>query len=204
MKPFQIFDVIDRDTINLCIKEYYKNTVYETDTMNKADSRDIVELLRPIFEKAVNKKLQYTGGNYYKHTKPYLPHTDYKTYENNTLNIVVPLWYTNSRPSLVIFDQRWEQDSITWCMQHSVQYFKYNIGVKGCPAEYPVTGLTKTEIDNDLYDNYLTHYPKNLLRGLSGNVFPFEPGSIIVFDNRFIHCTSKLDGEKLGITSRFK
>lgn len=204
MKPFQIFDVVDRDTVNLCINEYYKNTVYETDTMNKADPGAIIELLKPIFEKAMGKNLQYTGGNYYKHTKPYLLHTDYKTHENNTLNIVIPLWYTDSQPSLVIFDQRWEQDSITWCMQHSVQYFKYNIGVKGCPSEYPVIGLTDQDIDEDLYEKHLTHYPRNLLRGLSGNVFPFEPGSIIVFDNRFIHCTSKLDGGKLGITLRFK
>lgn len=57
---------------------------------------------------------------------------------------------------------------------------------------------------NNLYKKYLTHYPKNLLKGLTGNSFPFEPGSIIVFDNRFIHCTSKLNGEKLGITFGFK
>lgn len=204
MKPIQKFNIFDSRVLDLCIAEYNKKESYETDTMNKADSRDIVELLKPVLENVLENQLTYVSGNYYKHTKPYLPHTDYKTYENNTLNIVVPLWYTDSQPSLVIFDQRWEQDSITWCMQHSVQYFKYNIGVKGCPAEYPVTGLTKTEINNDLYDNCLTHYPKNLLKGLTGNAFPFEPGSIIVFDNRCIHCTSKLDGEKLGITLRFK
>jgi hypothetical protein len=27
---------------------------------------------------------------------------------------------------------------------------------------------------------------------------------MLVFDNRYIHCTSKLDGEKLGISLRFK
>jgi hypothetical protein len=204
MKPIQLFDVIDTDTINLCMKEYYKNTVFETDTMNKADPKDIVEFLKPIFEKTLGKQLEYTGGNYYKHTTPYLPHTDYKTYQNNTLNIVIPLSYTGSQPSLVIFDQRWEQDSVTWCMQYPVQYFDHNIGVNGCPADYPVKGLTKTEIDNDLYNKYLTHYPKNLLRGLTGKSYPFEIGSIIVFDNRYIHCTSKLCGEKLGITLRFK
>jgi hypothetical protein len=89
-------------------------------------------------------------------------------------------------------------------MHLPVQYFRYNIGVKGCPAEYPVVGLTNKEIDNDLYINYLNHYPKQLLRGLSGTVFPFEVGSMLVFDNRYIHCTSKLDGEKLGISLRFK
>lgn len=204
MRPMQKFNAIDSSIISLCIEEYNRKESYETSTMNKADPKDIVELVQQSLENVLEKRLTYISGNYYKHTLPYLLHTDYKTYENNTLNIVIPLSYTGSQPSLVIFDQRWEQDSVTWCMQYPVQYFDYNIGVKGCPADYPVKGLTKAEIDNDLYNNYLTHYPKNLLRGLTGKPYPFEVGSIIVFDNRFIHCTSKLYGEKLGITLRFK
>jgi hypothetical protein len=172
--------------------------------MNKADTKNVLGLLTPMIESILEKKLIHTGGNYYKHNKPYLPHTDYKTHEDNILNVVIPLSYTNSQPSLIIFDQKWELDSVTWCMHLPVQYFRYNIGVKGCPAEYPVIGLTDKEIDNDLYTKYLDHYPKVLLRGLSGKVFPFEVGSMLVFDNRYIHCTSKLDGEKLGITLRFK
>ena len=190
--------------IKLCIDNYYSNSTFETDTMNKADTKNVLGLLTPMIENMLGKKLMYTGGNYYKHNKPYLPHTDYKTHENNTLNVVIPLSYTGSQPSLVIFDQKWELDSVTWCMHLPVQYFRYNIGVKGCPAEYPVIGLTDKEIDNELYINYLNHFPKQVVRGLSGTVFPFEVGSILVFDNRYIHCTSKLDGEKLGISLRFK
>jgi hypothetical protein len=204
MKPIQKFNVIEKDVLNLCIAGYNRKESYETDTMNKADPEDIIDLLKPILENVLEAPLTYISGNYYKHDKPYLPHTDYKTYENNTLNIVIPLSYINSQPSLVIFDQKWEQDSVTWCMHNPVQYFSYNTGVKGCPADYPVTGLTNSEINNDLYTKYLSHYPKNLLRGLTGEAFPFEIGSIIVFDNRYIHCTSKLYGEKLGITLRFK
>lgn len=200
----QFYNVIDPLMIKRCIDDYYSNSTFENDTMNKADTKNVLNLLIPILENVLEKKLIHTGGNFYKHSKPYLPHTDYKTYEDNTLNVIIPLSYTNSQPSLVIFDQRWEQDSVTWCMHTAVRYFKYNIGVKGYPAEYPVTGLTGIDIDEDLYKEYLTHYPKNMLRGLSGNTFPFEPGSIIIFDNRYIHCTSKLDGEKLGITLRFK
>jgi hypothetical protein len=200
----QHFNVIDPSMIKKCIDDYYSNSTFETDTMNKADTKNVLGLLTPMIENMLGKNLMYTGGNFYRHDKPYLPHTDYKTYENNTLNVVIPLSYTNSQPSLIIFDQKWELDSVTWCMQYSVQYFRYNIGVKGCPAEYPVIGLTDKEIDNELYTKYLNHYPKIFLRGLSGKVFPFEVGSILVFDNRHIHCTSKLDGEKLGISLRFK
>ena len=190
--------------IKRCIDDYYSKSTFETDTMNKAVTKNVLGLLTPMIENMLGKKLMYTGGNYYRHNTPYLPHTDYKTYEDNTLNVVIPLSYTNSQPSLIIFDQKWELDSVTWCMHLPVQYFRYNIGVKGCPAEYPVIGLTDKEIDNELYINYLNHFPKQLLRGLSGTVFPFEVGSILVFDNRYIHCTSKLDGEKLGISLRFK
>ena len=200
----QFYNVIDPAMIKLCIDNYYSNSTFETDTMNKADTKNVLGLLTPMIENMLGKKLMYTGGNYYKHNKPYLPHTDYKTHENNTLTVVIPLSYTGSQPSLVIFDQKWELDSVTWCMHLPVQYFCYNIGVKGCPAEYPVIGLTDKEINNELYINYLNHFPKQLLRGLSGTVFPFEVGSILVFDNRYIHCTSKLDGEKLGISLRFK
>ena len=200
----QFYNVIDPATIKLCIDNYYSNSTFETNTMNKADTKNVLGLLTPMIENMLGKKLMYTGGNYYRHNKPYLPHTDYKTYEDNTLNVVIPLSYTSSQPSLIIFDQKWELDSVTWCMHLPVQYFRYNIGVKGCPAEYPVIGLTDKEIDNELYINYLNHFPKQLLRGLSGTVFPFEVGSILVFDNRYIHCTSKLDGEKLGISLRFK
>ena len=204
IKANQFFNVIDPLIIKKCIDDYYSNSTFETDTMNKADTKNVLGLFTPMIENMLGKKLMYTGGNYYKHNKPYLPHTDYKTYEDNTLNVVIPLSYTSSQPSLIIFDQKWELDSVTWCMHLPVQYFRYNIGVKGCPAEYPVIGLTDKEINNELYINYLNHFPKQLLRGLSGTVFPFEVGSILVFDNRYIHCTSKLDGEKLGISLRFK
>lgn len=204
MKPIQKFNVFDKETLALCIAEYNRKESYETKTMNKADPRVIVDLLKPILENVLEKQLTYINGNYYKHDKPYLPHTDYKTYENNTLNIVIPLAYTGREPSLVIFDQRWELDSVTWCMHNPVQYFDYNIGVKGCPADYPVIGLTNADIDDKLYRMHLTHYPKNLLRGLTGTAFPFEVGSVIAFDNRFIHCTSNITAEKLGITLRFK
>jgi hypothetical protein len=62
----------------------------------------------------------------------------------------------------------------------------------------PVTVFIKYE-----YKQYLNHYPKECYYGLSGNAFPFEPGSMIIFDNRHIHCTSKMNGIKLGISLRY-
>lgn len=200
----QLFDVIPNEVINNLIDYYNTIGVYDTSTMNKASPGKAVDLLKEILEDTLGKNLVYAQGNFYKHETPYLPHTDYKTYQDGKINLVIPLEYSNTLPHLVIFDQEWHFDSITWCMHHPVQSFKVNTGVKGCPHEYPVLKLTQKDIDDILYFRYLNHYPKNTLFGLSGNAYPFRPGSMIIFDSRRIHCTSKMSGTKLGLTLRFK
>lgn len=199
----QKFNVIDSTILSSLIDDYNSRVVYLTATMNKAGPEKSLHVVHETLENTLNRKLQYVTGNFYKHSKPYLPHTDFKTYEQNYLNVVIPLSYSGEQASLVIFDQVWEQDSVTWCMHHQVHHFTYNIGVKGCPHEYPVKGLTTADVDNDLYQ-CLSHYPKKSLFGLTGKAYLFEPGSVIAFDNRLIHCTSKMNGEKLGLSLRFK
>lgn len=200
----QIFDAFNNNTISNLI-DYYNNIgIYDTTTMNKAPPGEALNSVKDLLESYIGKKLEYVQGNFYKHCSPYLPHTDYKTYYDGNINIVIPLMYTTSLPNLVIFDQFWDLDSVTWCMHLPVQRFEINIGVKGCPSEYPVGGLKSHPIDNDLYEKHLTHYPKNTLFGLSGNAYPFEPGSFIIFDTKRIHCTARMAGEKLGLTLRFK
>jgi hypothetical protein len=200
----QIFNVIDSTILSRVINDYDSRKIYDTNTMNKTGPGDSLIAIQRILENALGRELEFVTGNFYKHTTPYLPHTDFKTYEQNYLNIVIPLSYSGEQASLIVFDQIWDQDSITWCMHHTVHHFTYNIGVKGCPYEYPVNRLTGVDIDNTFYTQHLSHYPKQCLFGLSGTAYPFEPGSIIVFDNRHIHCTSKMNGEKLGISLRFK
>jgi hypothetical protein len=204
INTLQKFNVIDSAMLSILINDYDSRQHYDTATMNKASPGDSLNVIQEVLENTLGRKLEYVTGNFYKHTTPYLPHTDFKTYEQNYLNIVIPLSYSGEQASLVVFDQTWEQDSVTWCMHHPVNHFSYNIGVKGCPYEYPVVGLTGIDIDNTFYTQHLLHYPKQCLFGLSGTAYPFEPGSIIVFDNRHIHCTSKMNGEKLGISLRFK
>jgi hypothetical protein len=199
----QKFNVIDNAVLSKIINDYNSRESYDTSTMNKTSPGESLYLLQEILENQLGRKLDFVTGNFYKHSRPYLPHTDFKTYQQNYLNIVIPLSYSGKQASLVIFDQLWEQDSLTWCMHQTVHHFSYNIGVKGCPYEYPVKGLTGKDIDIELYQ-HLTHYHKESLFGLSGQAYPFEPGSFMAFDNRHIHCTSKMNGEKLGISLRFK
>jgi hypothetical protein len=200
----QRFNVVDPDIISRCIEDYNSREVYITPTMNKTYPGNSLGPLQQIIENVVGRKLEYCTGNFYKHSIPYLPHTDYKSHKENTLNVVIPLSYTGTKPHLVVFDQVWTLDSVTWCMHHPVYYFESNIGVKGCPYEYPVEHLTDSDIDEILYKEHLSHYPKETLKGLSGKAYPFEVGSVIIFDNRKIHCTSNFKGEKLGISLRFK
>ena len=197
-------NIVSQELINTAINDYNSRNLYDTNTMNKTSPGSSLELFTPIIERILDKQLVYKSGNFYKHSIPYLPHTDYKTYQDNTINVVIPLMYTGSRTSLIIFDQEWEQDSVTWCMQKPVMYFSTNIGVKGYPHEYPITNKTGKLIDETLYNEYLSHYPKHGLSELSGTAYSFEPGCMIIFNNKKIHCTSKMNGEKLGITLRFK
>lgn len=196
-------DIVPMQVVQQCITDYHSREQYQTTTMNKADPGQSLHLLHELCEQLVGQRLHYESGNFYKHTMPYLPHTDYRVQQNNTVNVVVPLSYTESIPSLVVFDQQWNYNSLTWCMHLPVQFFEINTGVKGCPHEYPVENLTGIGIDPTLHLKYLPMYPRECLHGLSGTVYAFEPGSMIIFDNRRIHCTSSFTGEKLGISLRF-
>jgi hypothetical protein len=200
----QKFNVISQDVIKNLIDYYNSIKTYKTSSMNKADPIEVLPNIQEILENVLGRKLIYTVGNFYKHSIPYFPHTDYKTYNENKLNVVIPLSYSNSKPHLIVFDQRWDLDSVTWSLSDPVKYFSYNIGVKGSPWEYPIVNRTGKDIDLDFYNNFLNFQPRECFRDLSGTAFPFEPGSIIFFDNRHIHCTSSFEGEKLGLTLRFK
>ena len=200
----QISEVFSQDIINDLIEYYDSVENYDTTTMNKAPPGKALNMVREILEEHIGKKLEYVQGNFYKHSSPYLPHTDYKTYQDGKINVVIPLKFSRTTPYLVIFDQSWKFDSITWCMHLPVQQFNVNIGVKGSPHEYPIVGKTDSEIDPILYEKYLNHYPKEHLFGLSGNSYSFLPRSVIIFDAKRIHCTAKMYGEKLGLTLRFK
>jgi hypothetical protein len=200
----QYFNVVSNEILKLAINDYNFKLVYETTSMNKATPENSLELFTPIIEKLLNQKIKYKSGNFYKHKYSYLPHTDYKIDQNNTLNVVIPLWYVGELANLIIFDQRWHKNSVTWCLNGPEIEFKVNTGVPGNPCDYEDVLLKTNEpIDREFYEKYLSHYSKECYWGLSGKAFTLEPGSIIIFDNRHIHCTSKFKGEKLGISLRY-
>jgi hypothetical protein len=197
-------NVIDPSTIEQIIQDYNSRGIYQTTNMNKSHPGESLKLLEPILCELSGMKLKFCSGNFYKHKIPYLPHTDFRPEQGNEINFVIPLSYTGEQASLIIFDQVWHKPSVTWCLTHPIIHFEINTGVSGNPCNYDVENLTGKEINNELYEKHLNHYPKECFFGLTGEAFKFEPTSVIMFDNKHIHCTSKFKGEKLGISLRFK
>ena len=203
----QVFDAVPDWMIRDCIDDYDSKQKRWPGSMNTADPGIHVGKITKMVSELIGKKAEYRSGNYYQHDKPYLPHTDWFAHIDNNLNVVIPLRFDceeGLEPSLVVFDQVWPYNGVTWCMHYPVLEFNPNTGVKGCPGEYPVKNKTDKPFDVDLYRNYLSQYPYSMLKNLSGKVYPFTPGSLIIFNNRNVHCTSYYKGVKLGLSLRFK
>lgn len=205
LKTQQIFNIIDENLLNELLEEYNNGTPYEKNLMNKIIPKDSTnKTICKIVEKITNLNLECNSGNFYKHKHPYSPHTDYKTWLKNTINVVIPIKNDGGFAGLVVFDQIYPYDSIDWSMNKQPIELTFNTSVKGCPYEYPaVKRLTNKDIDDELY-KHVNRYPKECFFGLSGQVLPFEIGSIMIMDNRHIHMTTNMSGEKLGLSLRFK
>ena len=201
------FNVIPDFIINECIADYDSKEKRHPGVMNTADPGVHIGKITNIVQDILGKKIQFKSGNYYKHNKPYLPHTDWFSHLDNNLNVVIPLkveYPLAQSPSLVVFDQKWKMNGVTWCMHHPVLQFNPNTGVKGSPNEYPIEGKTGVIMDPVLTHQYLRHYHPSDLFGLSGRTYSFTRGSAIIFDNQRIHCTSYFEGTKLGLSLRYK
>ena len=205
ISTYQLFNVVSTEHITNLLNYYDNHKSYDTVTMNKISVDSSMDLCVEICKSLIPFDVEYQSGNFYEHSGPYLPHTDYRVSQDNTINVVIPLRSVCAVPaSLVVFDQAYIKDSVTWCLDKPIVYFRINTGVAGNPCDYEVIDLTDTEVDESLHKNFLSHHNKECFRGLSGSAYPFEVGSAIMFDNRRIHCTSHFVGTKTGVSLRFK
>lgn len=200
----QRFNIVDTKPL---IDFYNSVGEYRTETMKKADCVGILGLIDPVLRESFPFLDVFTGGNFYKHRYPYFPHTDHQLkWRRPSVNLVLPLWYGGSLPHLVVFDQKWKGNSITWTMTSEKAEGKLssstNTQVEGFPCDYPIEGKTGSEIDKHFHNEYLS-LPAWCYRDLSGHAFPFTPNSVIIFDNTKIHCTGRFTGEKLGLSLRY-
>lgn len=203
----QVIDAIPDWIIQDCIADYESKDKRSPGNMNKTNPGVHIGKITKIVSDLAGKRVEFRSGNYYQHSKPYLPHTDWFSHLDNNLNVVIPLRFDCKKgfePKLVVFDQIWPYNGVTWCMEYPVLEFSTNTGVKGCPGEYPVKNKTGNEIDVDFWKNNLFMYSHRCLNNLSGKSYPFTPGSAIIFNNQKVHCTSFYKGVKLGLSLRFK
>jgi hypothetical protein len=146
-----------------------------------------------------------TGGNFFETVNPFHVHTDTgKAKDLGNLkpkwNIVVPLSEQEDF-NTVIFNQQWNGDASHFMIGSIYKYWPdpvYNLR----KTDYTgVEGLTSIPFDEDDYLNYLTHLPYETVQGLSiKKVIPWSIGEVLIFDSTLLHCSSKFDGIKSGLT----
>jgi hypothetical protein len=191
------------------ILRYYESMgTYRTESMKKADPGRALGWIEPVIRSFCPDLGDFLGGNFYRHSRPYLPHTDHRAEWGNSINVVVPLHFTDPTPGLVVFDQTWDGNSMTWTLDVPIMpgiiSSSTNPQVTGRPWDTPgVKGLTGVPIDEHFAETYLQR-DRSQYFGLSGTVLPFLPGSLLVFQNKMIHGTTKFQGEKTGLSLRFK
>ena len=183
--------------------------MYRSAAMNKADPGEALQYVEPILREKFPYIDKFIGGNFYRHNSPYHPHVDHQLQWPLAVNFVIPIYSEGTPVHFVVFDQRWHNAPITWSMIHSVDSFarskfSMNFAAPGAPGDYDIEGHTSKDIDVEFWKDYLPH-PHDIYYGLSGEAFPFAPGSVIVFETKRIHCTGKiqLNKYKLGLTLRY-
>jgi hypothetical protein len=200
--------VIPKGLVGQLVKYYWSIGEYRTSTMNKADPGKALEWVLPYIQKIYGVG-EFLGGNFYRHSLPYLPHTDHQKEWGKSVNVVLPLHVTDTMtPFLIVFDQIWDGDPVTWTLDYPVTPGKIssstNSQFAGRVCDFPgIQRLTNRDMDETFAKEFL---PRNreLYFGLTGRAFPFITGGAIIFPNNQIHCTSKFAGEKIGLSLRFK
>lgn len=207
LTPTKYFEnSIDLDIIEQLKDYYYSQSAdsYDTDVMKKINNphRDkvVYDLLSNVSNIDVDR---IKVSNFYNHKTPYLPHTDFRNGVNE--NFVIPVETVNGEnASLVIFDQWWPLPSNTWVFNTNAT-FEYNKELKGRPCDYDIIDMIDGDIDDELYNQYLSYYPKKYWRGLSGKAYELKPGNLLEFDSKMIHATGTMNCErKLGLTLRYR
>jgi hypothetical protein len=166
------------------------------------------------------------GDNWYLTDQGYGPHADApKGSIGQYLHVVIPIEKSFQEPhTLIVFDQaskigtlsftgKLEQTDVAVADENvskniDNQHHRFSDCQKtGVARSEYVTNSTNTQIDDDFYQRYCDWvYPKNMFWGLSGAVFPWQPGDVIMFNSSQIHATGRMPEKttKLGISMLFK
>jgi len=199
-------NIVPQELIDQLIADYDGRGDYDTDDMQKASPDGAQDLITPIVQKFIGEEWKYGSGNYYQHERPYLPHTDFREDWGESVNVVIPLRFVGEQqPNLVVFDQWYPKQHVTWTLDVPGLTFEHNTAKPIRPCDDPdVQGLIDGPLAEELHEQYLNYRPRDQWHGLTvGEVYPFVPGNMILFNNKLIHTTSQFQGKKLGIAIRY-
>ena len=206
----QHLKVFSESEVDLLLDIYDKRD-YTIDQEMKIFAVGDSEVIRLLVEERLDPLIDerfetnWESSHFYSHEHSYFLHTDFNPSWGEGLNVVIPL-QNDSPSSLLVFDQRWRQWSVTWFFDYPLIYIPTNPAIKGAPHEYPIENKTDQPIDNDFYEKYLNGVwgCKEDYYSLSGKAYEHVSGSAIVFDSSNIHGTSKMSGSKTGLVIRYK
>jgi hypothetical protein len=192
---------------------FNSNTHYYTMEMEKVSipysDNDFIKFIHNIIQDVLGIKEDYqiVGDNFYKHQHSYFPHCD-AVEKEAWLNIAIPIkqWNVFGKQKFIVFDQTWSGRNITWLGNYKpVKDFESNKASWNRPCdEEHFNGHTFKELPDSIWNHLDQRYfIKDYFFGLSGAIYNWSPGNIILFDSRHIHATGKMQcSEKLGISVR--
>lgn len=207
-------NILTQEELEYLINYFYysKNSYVIKNGMKKLpilfNDFQLISFLNKIIEEKLNiKNYKLLGDNFYEHSLSYFPHCD-ANQTNSWLNIVIPLKLfdlTELEQKFIIFDQQYTSPA-TWIgsleIENDFDSNKKN-NKRICDTDN-VLNLTNDTVPSDLWNEIDTTWlSKDYLFGISGTVFRWSPGDVIVFDSRYIHATGKMHvSKKLGLSVR--
>jgi len=136
-------------------------------------TREISDILTPVIERVINKKIQVSEAHILESEIPYLLHTDL-LHKNN-----------KSTPEYTIIIPLDNYDSYTVCFN---EYSTNSNDFEEYKKNY--TGELKLKIDPFFCAERLNHiYPKDLLYLSLHAAFKWNKGSMFAIDRRYYHCS---------------
>lgn len=165
----------------------------------------VLSLVEPIVKKDLPFIGRFLSGSSFTYTHPNLPHCDHISSYGDTLTVIIPLFNTDDKTCLMLWEQKWNQTQ-TWDMAGDSTYypteneFSKDVALPGFPGDYQLNGHTLQDVSENVVE-YVAN--KHAYFGMSGNALPFLPGSIIMFNSRYINNMGHFAGKVKGLTLRF-
>jgi len=208
-------NILDKEELNYLIDYFNDRDHCITQQMEKLilplDDEKFMSFVNNLIKHklAITGEYKVIGDNYYKHDVSYFPHCDATT-SKSWLNFVIPLkqYMPFDIQKFIVFDQKWQGTNITWLGSYELSgEFFSNKKTNQRPVDCDLlTGATGNELPDTLWKHLDREYlNKDYFYGMSGTLYDWIPGDIIIFETQHIHATGNMKSkEKLGLSIRIE